>query len=86
MSQEEDKKILARLRKRARQRYRRFQTRGNADKAHAPRYKRDCARCKFSWCCGELCACHISGKPPTPKTRREEVEMLQETWRRTKGY
>ena len=38
---------------------------------HAPRWKYDCERCKFAWCCGPQCACHIEGK--MPKKRRAEV-------------
>ncbi len=47
---------------------------------HAPRHQYDCARCKFAWCCGPQCACHIKGK--MPKERRAEVnkaaKMFQE--------
>jgi hypothetical protein len=24
---------------------------------HSPRFRYDCKRCKFSWCCGIRCAC-----------------------------
>ena len=43
----------------------------------------DCARCKFSWNCGELCQCHIKkGKPP--QHRLDEVEALLTVWRRNR--
>ena len=38
---------------------------------HAPRWQYDCARCKFAWCCGPQCACHIKGK--MPEARKKEV-------------
>lgn len=41
-------------------------------KGHHPRWKYDCERCKFAWCCGPQCACHLEGK--MPKKRREEVD------------
>ena len=47
---------------------------------HAPRWQYDCARCKFAWCCGPQCACHIQGK--MPKERRAEVERAAEMFQK----
>ena len=41
-------------------------------KGHAPRWQYDCERCKFAWCCGPQCACHIKGK--MPKKRKRETD------------
>ena len=74
-----DKEVLQHLRRRVQRRYRRFVKRGET---HAPRHAYDCARCKFSWCCYELCHCSIPGEPT--KERRAEVDRLLATWRRTR--
>ena len=34
------------------------------------RWKYDCGHCKFSWCCGPLCACGTGSKNPKPATER----------------
>lgn len=77
-----DEQVLQRLRKRGQQRYRRYVKRG---KDHAPRHRYDCARCKFSWSCGELCLCVLNAEA-APRVRRDEVKMLLETWRRTRDH
>jgi hypothetical protein len=39
---------------------------------HAPREQYDCDRCKFSWCCGSLCSCHLQlASLPVPPTERQ---------------
>lgn len=54
---------------------------------HAPRYKYDCAHCKFSWCCGYLCACALTlgGDSILPPSKKLEgmVNRLQDEWRST---
>lgn len=48
---------------------------------HTPRWQYDCQNCKFSWCCGPLCACWANfGK--MPKWRAQEVHKWQAKWRR----
>ena len=47
---------------------------------HAPRYRYDCGRCKFSWCCGTTCACNLKKKdhPEPPNTRK--LQVAQDLW------
>jgi hypothetical protein len=78
----DDRAVLDRLKKRQEQRYRRYKKRpGDEWKQHQPRWPYDCARCKFSWSCGELCACNVK-KGKTPPKRQAEVDTLLATWRR----
>ena len=51
------------------------------DTDHAPRYQYDCRRCKFSWCCGTLCACILRDAPKAPKRVRQRVQREQRNWR-----
>lgn len=48
-----------------------------------PAHKYDCDVCKFSWCCGPLCACLLSGAAEPPKKRADEIERLHKAWRTT---
>lgn len=43
---------------------------------HNPRYKYDCDRCKFNWCCGPLCRCVLKGYQNAPPHRMKEVNKL----------
>jgi hypothetical protein len=54
-----------------------WQVGGKAPKKHRPRYKFDCERCKFHWCCGPLCSCVLHEMKNPPKKRREEVSLLR---------
>lgn len=51
---------------------------------HDPRHRFDCGRCKFSWCCGPLCACALNEIPlsSVPEERLVEVAAM----RRDAGY
>lgn len=56
---------------------------------HAPRYRFDCGRCKFSWCCGTACHCNLRKKdyPDPPDERKLRVAQDRWDWRtRTNGY
>jgi hypothetical protein len=49
--------------------------------APLPRHEYDCAHCRYSWCCGPLCAC-VPGIAKAPPKRHAEVLRLQRNWRR----
>jgi hypothetical protein len=52
-----------------------------------PHYEYDCGHCRFSWCCGPLCACAMAHKvPKAPLKRRRQVQQAQYRWRKAKGY
>ena len=57
-------------------------------KGHAPRWQYDCARCKFAWCCGPQCACHIKGKMPKQRKRETDraARMFQEECKREQRW
>lgn len=48
----------------------------DGDFVHTPRWQYDCDRCKFAWCCGSLCSCHLqrSGLPVPPDARQKQVD------------
>jgi len=48
---------------------------------HEPRYRYDCGRCKFAWCCGPQCDCVLKGMQQPPKERRAEVDRAVEMYR-----
>jgi len=53
---------------------------------HKPRYRFDCAQCKFAWCCGPGCACVLPKTlPETPKERQVEVKQALLNWRKRRG-
>lgn len=79
----DDTYVLDRLKQRKEQRYQRYKKRpGGEWEMHKPRWRYDCARCKFSWNCGELCSCSVRGN--TPPGRMREVEALQAAWSRNR--
>jgi len=42
--------------------------------AKAPKYEYDCKSCRFNWCCGPTCHCHLRNQLPVPpKERKLEV-------------
>ena len=51
-------------------------------KGHAPRWKYDCERCKFAWCCAPQCMCSPLIKGKMPKKRRAEVKRAEEMYQR----
>ena len=55
---------------------------------HEPRWRFDCGRCKFSWCCGMCCHCNLrkTDYPDTPDYRKLEVAQARWDWRTSKGY
>lgn len=53
---------------------------------HDPRHEYDCERCKFSWCCGYLCACVLREALLPLKELAAEVERLQEEWRQSNAH
>jgi len=34
---------------------------------HKPKHKYDCENCKFNWCCGFNCNCHLTYLPDAPE-------------------
>lgn len=42
---------------------------------HEPRWRFDCSRCKFSWCCGPRCACNVRKDVPPPPERLDEMAL-----------
>lgn len=45
---------------------------------HNPQHKYDCGNCKFNWCCGYTCACHIKDVPEPPKWLQKSLKAIQE--------
>ena len=44
-------------------------------KSHKPRYKFDCDRCKFNWCCGYTCVCVLRNASDPPLTVKKLVNQ-----------
>lgn len=51
--------------------------------AHEGKHRYDCKDCKFNWCCGPLCACHIL--TPAPKQRQKDINWIQGVWRKSRN-
>lgn len=52
---------------------------------HDPKHRYDCENCKFGWCCGPCCACHLRAPDP-PEERLIEVAGLLAKWRGSIGH
>lgn len=46
-------------------------------RTHNPQHRYDCGRCKYSWCCGLLCACSLRSLGPPPPSLGFLVDRLQ---------
>ena len=52
---------------------------------HSPRYLYDCVRCKYSWCCGYICACALPLTGKKYKLPPEEIRNAVDKERTLKG-
>lgn len=50
------------------------------DAPHAPRYRFDCGRCKFSWCCGTTCHCNLKKKDHAEPPDKRKLQVAQDRW------
>jgi hypothetical protein len=55
------------------------------ESGHNPRWKYDCERCKFHWCCGPTCYCGLRDLPRTPPERMREVRNAERRWKRKRA-